>query len=530
MSRVSRVWAAALVVALATVAAACGNGGSGGGGAGGGGSKTLVVDTSFVLKTADPARSFETTGSVIDHVMYDTLLTFEGSDATSPKPWVAKSFEASPDGKTYTFTLRDDVTFSDGTKLTAKDVVYSYNRVKNIKGNPSFLLEGVTPSAPNDTTVVLTCDKPNPALPFVIPNPALGIVNSAAVAKAGGNAVEGADKNDKAEASLNKESMGSGPYQLESYDVQSEVALKANPKYWGTKPAYDRVVIRNTEAAVQKVNVQKGDSQLALDISADQAEGLASDRVKVDETASATLFYLVMNVNRAVSSVTSNADVQEAVRYGVDYAGLVELAGKGSAQAPGVVPQGFLGALDAGAGVKRDLTRAKAALTRSGLSNPTIELSYPSDIQVAGISLGDLATRVQANLKEVGITVKLAPAPVQTALDAFRGAKSQMGLWFWYPDYPDPSDYLVFLPGGNLGLRASWGAGGDPSLSSLGTKAAAEMDNDARAKTYQEIQQALNTKSPFVPLVQPSQVFAYSSSLKGVAYHSSWLIDLADIS
>jgi peptide/nickel transport system substrate-binding protein len=169
-------------------------------------------------------------------------------------------------------------------------------------------------------------------------------------------------------------------------------------------------------------------------------------------------------------------------------------------------------------------------LTRSGVSNPTIELSYPSDIQVAGISLGDLATRVQANLKDVGIAVKLAPAPVQTALDSYRAAKSQMGLWFWYPDYPDPSDYLVFLPDGNLGDRASWKAGGDPALTSLGEKAAAEMDNDARAKTYQEIQQSLNTKSPFVPLVQPSQVFAYASTLKGVAYHSSWLIDLADLS
>ena len=103
-------------------------------------STTLVVDKSFDLKTSDPQRQFEPTGGIIDHAMYDTLLKFVGADVSHPKPDAALSYKASADAKTYTFTLRKNIKFSDGTPLTSTDVVFSFNRLVNLKGNPSFLL------------------------------------------------------------------------------------------------------------------------------------------------------------------------------------------------------------------------------------------------------------------------------------------------------------------------------------------------------------------------------------------------------
>src|SRR6516162_2683359 len=75
---------------------------------------SLVVETAFVLKTLDPARMFEPTGLMIDHVLYDTLLTYTGSDVTTPVPDLATSYTTSPDAKTYTFTLRQGVKFASG--------------------------------------------------------------------------------------------------------------------------------------------------------------------------------------------------------------------------------------------------------------------------------------------------------------------------------------------------------------------------------------------------------------------------------
>ncbi|MBI4943405.1 MAG: ABC transporter substrate-binding protein [Actinobacteria bacterium] len=532
MRKRSFVVGSASLVALMALAA-CGGGSSAGTPASGTGSaaapanQTLVVDTTFNLKTVDPGRMFETTGLLIDRALYSTLLTFTGGDVKKPVPDLAESYTASPDGTTYTFKLRSDAVFSDGTPVTSADVVFSLNRVKAIAGNPSFLMAGITVTAPDASTVVLTSEKPNPSIPFIVPNPALGILNSTAVKASGGTDAEGADKNDKAETALNTASQGSGPYTLSSFSTTTQVVLEANAKYWGTKPAYSKVVLRNVAANVQKLNVTKGESQIALDLSPTQAEGMKD--VQVVNGASPNVFFLFTNNDPKISATTANKDFQEAVRYGIDYDGLVALAGTGSTQAAGVIPTMFLGSLPAGSGVKRDVARAKAALARSGISNPTVDIGYPSDFASNGIAFGDLAARVQANLKEVGITVNLKGSSVQTALAEYRDGKEQMGLWFWGPDYPDPGDYLVFLPDQLVGKRAGYVKGANPALEALGEKAATTVDDAERVKLYEQIQTELNTSSPFMPLLQPAQIVVAGQSVKNVQSNAVWLATLSEL-
>ncbi|MGW4639696.1 ABC transporter substrate-binding protein [Sphaerisporangium sp. NPDC004334] len=490
---------------------------------GGGTSKTLVMDASFTLKTADPGRNYEPTGLIIGKALYDTLLTFEGSDVTKPVPSLAESYEQSPDGKTLTLKLRQGATFSDGSPVTADDVVFSLNRVRDLKGNPSFLLDGVEVAKTDESTVTLTSKTPRPELPFILPNPALGILNSKVVKEHGGTA----DSSDKAEQYLNGASAGSGPYEIESFNTSSQVVLKVNPKYWGArKPTYTKVVIRNVESATQKLNVQRGDSQVALDLSGDQVKGVPANLPTV-KTASANVVFLLANQNPGVSKVTSNPKIVEAVRKGVDYQGLLELAGEGSVQAPGVIPTMLLGALPADQAVKRDVEGAKAAVAASGVSNPTIKLEYPSDLTLQGLSFQPFAERIQANLKEVGITVELAPGPVATALDNYRNGKEELGLWYWGPDYPDPTDYLAFLPGKTVGLRAGWKDGADKDLSALGDKAASTVGDDTRKQLYTDIQNKLNASGPFIPLIQPSQNIVTAASVTGLQFHPVWTVDVA---
>src|SRR5207245_3066512 len=131
-------------------------------------SSTLVVDKSFDLKTADPQRQFEPTGGIVDRALYDTLLQFKGADVAHPLPDAATSYTASKDAKTFTFTIRKGIKFADGTPLTSADVVFSYKRLINLKGNPSFLLAGITPSAKGAYTVVLKSKSPNPAIPVIV--------------------------------------------------------------------------------------------------------------------------------------------------------------------------------------------------------------------------------------------------------------------------------------------------------------------------------------------------------------------------
>ena len=107
------------------------------------GEKILVIGLSEDYKSLDPSRAYEPGGSLVHHSVYDTLVTFPSDSVSEILPNLAASWEISADGLVYTFSLRDDVVFSNGDPLTAEDAVFSFNRMKNLTGNPSFLASGI---------------------------------------------------------------------------------------------------------------------------------------------------------------------------------------------------------------------------------------------------------------------------------------------------------------------------------------------------------------------------------------------------
>jgi peptide/nickel transport system substrate-binding protein len=520
-SRPVALVAAAAAVALAV--AACGSGASGGGGGSG---PTLVIDSTFDLKTVDPGREYELTGQMLTHGMYETLLTFTGDDLTTPAPGLASSYELSPDAKTLTLTLAQGRVFSDGSPVTADDVVFSLQRVSGMKGNPSFLLDGVTVAKSDDTTVVLTSAEPNAALPFILPNPALSVVNSKVVTANGGTT----DDKDGAEKFLNTTSAGSGPYTLKSLDVASQAVLTKNAAYNGpAKPAYDNIVIRNVQAATQALNVQKGDSQVALDLSGDQVSGLDQGELTVTSGASAYTIFLFLNQGADISTTTSNPQYVSAVKKAIDYPGLLQVAGTGSVQPASMIPTMIAGSLPAAEVPKPDPAGAAAALAASGVSGQPPKLAYPSDFTLLGLSFQTLAERLQSQLAAAGITVELAPAPVATELDNYRNGKEEIGLWYWGPDFPDPSNYLAFAPDGLIGKRANWPASAAPDIDAAAKAAAAAVEPAERASSYQEFQRSLNAGGPFIPLVQPATNVVTAKSVTGAAYNPIWTLDLGSV-
>lgn len=487
---------------------------------------TLVVDTAFQLKTADPAREFEPTANLVLHPVYETLVTFTGSDLTKVVPSLASLPVITPDAKSFTFTLNPAAKFSDGSPVTVDDVIFSFNRVKNVKGTPSFLLDGVTVAkGAKDGEIVLTTAEPDPGLPFKLGNPALGIVNAKVVKANQGSAEEGADKTDRADAYLATASAGSGPYMLDKFDMAAEVVLKKNDAYWGEKPRYDQIVVRNVDTSAQQMNVMRGDSQIALDLRPDQLDAI-KDAANTLSVPGADVVFMFTNSNPEVSKISANPDFQQAVRLAIDYDGLLAIAGEGAARPGSIIPTMFAGALPTAEGPKRDVEGAKAALAKSGLKDPVIELTYVSDITKNGVSFADIAAKMQADLKEVGISAELKPAPVSAFLDTYRAGTLPMTVAWWGPDFPDPSDYLLFGPGATVGLRAGWKDGAAPEVSAIGKKAAVEIDQATRTQLYVDWQKKVNEQGPFTSLFQPAFSMASSKTLEPVEYNAMWTIDL----
>jgi peptide/nickel transport system substrate-binding protein len=496
--------------------------------------KTLTVETVFQLTSTDPSRSFEQTGNMINRALYETLLTYKGGDASTPVPGVASKWRVNAEATQFTFTLNPKARFSDGSKITSADVVFSLNRLKNVKGNPSSLMNGITVSAPNAKTVVLTTEKPAPQVLAIVTSPALGILNSKVVKANGGSDAADANTTDKALDYLKSASAGSGPYVLKSFNLTTEVVLEKNKRYWGTPAGYDRIVVRNVPVNVQRLNAIKGSSSIAVDLSPDQASGLGN-KVYVSRGQASNVFFIYLSQNPNFSDATkftSNPKCVEAVRYGINYNKIVRYAGEGAIQAPGLIPSFFSGALTQKDAIKQDTARAKAAFDACGIGTAPVSIGFWGDGgAVNGLSFASLAALVDEDLRAVGFKTVLKGAPIAVSLPLYRANQEEMGLWLWGPDWPDSTNYTEsFSPGTKVGGdRAGWKAGADKVIEDLRAQAAVSTDAKKRAAIFRKWQIEMNKRSPFIPLVQPAAVLVANKSVPGVQDHPIWKVNLTEL-
>ena len=211
------------------------------------------------VDSLNPFLGFQAPSYEMWGLTYDYLTGYSMKDM-SPEPSLATKWTKSPDGKTWTFTVRKGVTFSDGVPLTAKDVAFTFNRVLakgSVEGtNWLSYLQGVTSvTAPNDTTVVLKLQKPIATLPLlpipIVPehiwkNISEKQMRSYAAAPSGGKPV-----------------VGSGPFRLVQGSANgSTFKFEANPDYWGGAPHIDEVIFqfyKNDDSAIQALKTGEAD-------------------------------------------------------------------------------------------------------------------------------------------------------------------------------------------------------------------------------------------------------------------------------
>src|SRR5436190_19487881 len=196
--------------------------------------RTLVVGASFDIKSLDPARGFEQITGMVHKATYNTLVTLAENDISQPVPDLASSWDVSPDAKVFTFHLRPDVKFQpSGNLMTSADVKWSLERAIAIKGNPSFLLDGIVKvDAPDPQTVVITKSDSDPAFISKQSFGVFGVLDSKTVQAHGGTNAPDAATSDTAENWLNQNSAGTGPFIMTKYTPDSEVDLQKFAGYW----------------------------------------------------------------------------------------------------------------------------------------------------------------------------------------------------------------------------------------------------------------------------------------------------------
>jgi len=316
---------------------------------------------------------------------------------------------------------------------------------------------------------------------------------------------------------LKTHTAGSGAYVLKAWKPTESVVLEANPNYRGGEAELKRVVLRHIpEPAAQRLAIEKGDIDIARDLTPDQVTGLEGNKdVSITTVPQALLYYIGMNVK---TKELEDVRVRQALRYLIDYNGMANSFLKGSMQVhQSFWASGFWASLDDNP-YKLDPDKAKALLKDAGYPDGfDITLDSPNSSPFSNI-----AQSVQATMAEGGVKVKIIPAETKTVLTKYRAREHQLLLMYWGPDYMDPhtnadgfahnldnSDEAT--KGKPLAWRNSWK---DDNVNAMTEAAVRERDEAKRKQDYLDLQKKVMDDGPFAIMFQETKQVAERSNIK----------------
>lgn len=486
---------------------------------------TLIFASDITdILTLDPAVAYEFSGIQAEGSIYQTLVSFEAGE-TGPQPLLADDWAVSEDGEMWvvTFNLNPNATFASGNPVTAADVVYSWSRAIELNRSPAFLLIDVAQVTPENLSAVdeQTFEVKIPKT--VSPQVFLSVITFTVAAVVEQAVVEANAGDDMGSTWLNDNSAGSGPYVLNSWEREVQVVLDANENYWGDAPLMKRVIMQNiTEAANRQAAIETGDADIVQDLGPEQKSVLEGNPdIQLVNAIDTLLVYIGMN---AQVPPFDNPDVREAVRYAINYDEVIALTGGDATLVQEVIPAGFLGHTGK-TPFSQDLDRAQELLEGAGMGDGfEVTALVPADFPAGPIDFPTLATKIQADLAEVGITLNLQQLQVSELLNIYRsedGAAKQMVFILWGPDFPDPDGNMTpFTDYGanSIAWRNGWD---DPELAQLAKDATLLESAEERVTAYDELTERIFHEGPYAILYQPIKSFALRSNVTNFVFDPS---------
>lgn len=356
--------------------------------------------------TADPAHAYGSwAGDFMFRMAYEPLLKFRGTPY-EPELRLAESYEVNDDFTEWTFKLRPDAVFHDGTPVTAEDVKYSWDRANLVGADVSTLWGGLADADSaeiiDDQTIKFTMI--SPFSDFLSTLPFFYIVNADLVRQ---NAAEGdfGEEGDYGQAWLAENEAGSGPFVWDTYEPNTQHGFTALDDYWFGWPNpdhMDRIIVKIIPSSnTQKLSLIKGDIDWAGDL--EPEDFLSLDGEAGVKTGTRGTNYYVMQMNNAVGP-TSDPNVRKAIAYAFNYDSMAETV-------LGQVPQGIIGpnvpGFEAVDMPSYDLDKAKEFLAQSAYPDGGFDLTYRfladyKPDEIAGLLL-------QEGLAELNINVELIP-------------------------------------------------------------------------------------------------------------------------
>ncbi|MFG3409072.1 ABC transporter substrate-binding protein [Streptomyces sp. NPDC048142] len=468
----------------------------------------ITVGTSDVVTSLDPAGAYDAGSWAIYSNLYQSLMTFKPG-AVTPEPDAAESCGfVGQKLQTYQCKLRDDLTFSNGRKITAEDVEHSFERIFTIKSDvgPAGLFSTLESVATEGRTITFNLSGKDATFPQKLATGAAAIV----------------DRTKYPEDKLRQGNQvdGSGPYVLMSYESNNRAELVPNLKYKGAlKKTGEAVTIRYFKASEDLLTAWDGGE---VDIAHRQlpSEKLAEldsadPDLRVTEAASAEIRNIIFNVRE--SSPFADKKVRQAVATLLDRGPLVRKVYQGTVDPLySLIPTGYIGHSTPffDAYPSSDPERAAQLLEQAGVETPVaVHFAYRE---------GDMYTKETAELrrqleKDGLFEVEVEAVEWTRYQKGYAAGEYDMYTVGWFPDFPDPDTFSQPLVGTGNVLHSGYSS---KEMDQLIAATQQFSDRGRTANDFKEMQSLVGEDVPLLPLWQKKDYVVAKSEVAGSQYLS----------
>lgn len=476
------------------------------------------------ISTFDPAQIAEVVTDEIVRNTCDALIDFKVEDESQFVPGLAESWDVSEDGLTVIFTLREGLTFRDGSPATAGDLAWSMQRVVKLGyGNAANLVEygftkdnvDTTITAPDDRTLAMTLDKPYPVnliLGSIAANRVSALLDRKVLEA---NAVEG----DMGNGYLATRTECVGAYNLVRWNPGEVVLLQGNENFGSREPGLPQILIRHVaETGTQRLLLEKGDVDVARNLTAEDILDLESNPdVDIVTVLKPSLFYFNMNLTHPAFA---RDEVRLAMRYLIDYQGLGETVMKGvGLPRASFVQYGAFGALglEEGQPFSLDLEKAGELLSEAGYGD-----GFSASLIIGSHPYGSpIAQSLQENAAKVGVTLnieRMSNSQLFARTRAREFESALLGFGASIPDANNMASRMAYNPNNaseaNLGQYPSWRSSYyDEAVNKMVLDATMERDPATREEMYHELQRHQMQHGPQAFIMQTMEAAGLRTSV-----------------
>ena len=492
---------------------------------------TFVFAASSDPKSLDPAFASDGESFRVSRQMFEGLVGVKAGTA-DPEPLLAKSWETSEDGLTYTFDLQEGVTFHDGTDFNAAAVCANFDRWYNWTGilqseSISYyygsLFKGFasTPEtatysscdAPSDTEAVVTLAKPFAGFIAALSLPAFAMQSPTAMEQYGADSASGTAEAPVLSEYALSHPTGTGPYKFGGWDVGNQVTLSAYDDYWGEdKGQITDIIFRIIDPSAARQALESGSIDGYDLVAPADTQSLEDAGYKVIPRDPFTILYLGMN--QKVEQLT-DVRVRQAISHAIDKEALVkQTLPEGTKVATQFIPDVVNGYTEDVTTYDYDPEKAKELLAEAGYPDGfSIDFNYPTGVSRPYMPTPDqVFTNISAQLADVGITVNAKPLKWSPDyLDLIKGTEDHgLHLLGWTGDYNDTDNFVGVFFGQE---KAEFGFN-NPDLFQQLEAARQEPKLENQTPMYEQINQDVSEFVPAVPLAHPAPSLAFSDRVE----------------